>query len=118
MQEARTAIITGASAGVGRATALALAGMGVHVALVARRRERLEEIAGRVTEHGGRAVAIRADLRDAGDAECAMNQAHRALGSTDALINCLGTNVPNRRLDVLTVSDWDAVVATNRSAVF
>jgi NADP-dependent 3-hydroxy acid dehydrogenase YdfG len=114
----RTAVVTGASSGVGAATALALARIGIRVALIARREERLRDVARQIEGAGGRADVIPADLSDAAAAERAMGEAVEALGQVDALINCLGTNVPGRALTELSIADWDMLLATNLSAVF
>ncbi len=114
----RTAIVTGASSGVGAATGRALAEMGLSVALVARRRERLEQVAAEIVATGGRALPIAADLADAQSAREAMERALDELGSVDVLVSCLGANVPERALSSLSVADWDSTVATNLSAVF
>ena len=58
------ALVTGASSGIGQATALRLAGHGAAVAIVARRRDRLDELAVRIKEDGGRALVIEADITD------------------------------------------------------
>jgi NADP-dependent 3-hydroxy acid dehydrogenase YdfG len=117
MEDARTAVITGASSGVGAATAVSLARAGTRLALVARRTDRLEALA---TQIGGasRPLVIPADLTDSQAAESAMHEALSGLGHVDVLVNCLGTNVPRRALADLSIADWDSSVATNLSAVF
>jgi NADP-dependent 3-hydroxy acid dehydrogenase YdfG len=117
MTESRTAIIAGASSGVGAVTALALADIGFDVALVARRREQLEDVGRQVRERGTNAYVLPADLQDGTAAERAMGEAVRRLGAVDVLVNCLGTNVTKRRLEEISISDWDHVVATNLSAI-
>jgi NADP-dependent 3-hydroxy acid dehydrogenase YdfG len=112
------AIVTGASSGVGAATARALGDLGWDLAIVARRQGRLVELSAQLAPGGNRVVPIAADLTKAADATTAMHTAERELGSIDALILCHGTNIPRRRLDVLTVEDWDAVIAANLSSAF
>jgi NAD(P)-dependent dehydrogenase (short-subunit alcohol dehydrogenase family) len=112
------AIVTGASSGVGAATARALGDLGWDLALVARRQDRVKELAAQLARGGRCALPVAADLSKPGDAARAMSASERELGSIDALILCHGTNIPRRRLDVLTVEDWDAVIAANLSSVF
>jgi short-subunit dehydrogenase len=69
MPDTRTALITGASAGIGWATALALAEAGFDVVVTARRRERLDELVGEVEANGVRALAIAADASDNGEVD-------------------------------------------------
>lgn len=118
MPENRTAVITGASSGVGAATALALAEIGMDVALVARRVERLEHLAARVSRHGRSVSVIAADLTDADAATRAMDEALRELGHVDVLVNSMGANIPHRALSELLIADWDLLVASNLSAIF
>lgn len=118
MNGINAAVVTGASSGVGEATARALAGIGMDLALVARRRERLERLGEDVRAAGGRALVVPADLSDPQAAQKAMEEVLGALGRVDLLVNCLGTNLPRRRLSELSVDDWDVLLATNLSAVF
>jgi NADP-dependent 3-hydroxy acid dehydrogenase YdfG len=103
---------------VGAATGRLLAERGVTVALVARRAERLDDLAGTIEANGGFAHPVPADLSRPQEAERAMDAALGRLGGVDALVNCLGTNLPERGLDRLSVADWDMMIATNLSAVF
>ncbi|MFL5780350.1 MAG: SDR family oxidoreductase [Thermoleophilaceae bacterium] len=82
--------ITGASSGIGEATALALAREGAAVALGARRTDRIEELARRIEEGGGRAAAIAVDVTDEEQAHAFVREAHAQLGGLDALVNNAG----------------------------
>ena len=75
--------ITGASSGIGKATALRMAGEGADVALIARNRERLEEVAGQIRGLGRKAVVIEADVTDAEGIKKAVQTAIKELGGLD-----------------------------------
>jgi len=88
--DGRRVAITGASSGIGEATALALAREGAAVALGARRTDRIEELARRIEDGGGRAVAIAVDVTDEEQAHAFVREAHAQLGGLDALVNNAG----------------------------
>ena len=84
------ALVTGASSGIGAATARQLAEHGASVALVARRRDRLEALAAEIDEAGGTALAVEADITDRTQAEAAVQQAAGRFGRLDTLVNNAG----------------------------
>lgn len=86
----KTAVITGASSGIGEATAREFARHGVRVVLVARRRERLAEIASEINQQGGQAEAIPADLTVEADRQRVFEQVTSQHGSVDVLVNNAG----------------------------
>jgi short-subunit dehydrogenase len=86
-RSAEVVVITGASAGVGRATALAFARRGSHIGLVARGRERLEDTRRAVEQAGGRAIVVPADTADAEQVETAAVETERAFGPIDVWVN-------------------------------
>ena len=88
--DGRVAAVTGASSGIGEATALALAGAGAAVALGARRGDRIEALAKRIEDDGGRAVAIEVDVADEAAARSFIEQARDQLGGLHSLINNAG----------------------------
>jgi NADP-dependent 3-hydroxy acid dehydrogenase YdfG len=82
--------ITGASSGIGEATALAAAQAGAAVALAARRTERIEALAARIEEGGGRAIAVTTDVSDEAQARAFVAATIERLGRLDALVNNAG----------------------------
>ncbi len=82
--------ITGASSGIGEATALAVARAGGAVALGARRLDRIEALAQKIEQEGGRAIAIRCDVGEEEQASAFVQQAHSQLGRLDVLVNNAG----------------------------
>ena len=112
--DGKRALVTGASRGLGRACAAALAEAGAHVVLAARGRDGLMQVAGQIEAAGGAAEILPLDLasvEQAGDALA-------ALGPVDILVNNAGGNRPAALLDV-TVEDFDAVMGINvRGAYF
>ncbi len=114
----KTAVVTGAGSGVGRATALKLALAGWRVALVGRRLEALEE----TRELAG---AARDQLllcpTDIGQPEAVTQMAAQVLaafGEVEVLINAAGTNAPQRSLEVLSLADYRAMLATNLDGAY
>jgi clavulanate-9-aldehyde reductase len=82
--------ITGASSGIGEATALACARAGATVALAARRSERIEALARQIVEQGGRAIAVPTDVGEEAQAQAFIARAHEELGRLDVLVNNAG----------------------------
>lgn len=114
----KTAVITGAGSGVGRATAVALASQGWSVALVGRREEALLETAGIAGEHGGRVVVCPCDI---GDAAAVAEMGARVLsefGEVEVLVNAAGTNAPKRALEVLSLDDYRAMIDANLNGAY
>jgi NADP-dependent 3-hydroxy acid dehydrogenase YdfG len=82
--------VTGASSGIGEATALACARAGAAVALAARRADRIEALAGQIEGEGGRAIAVPTDVGDEDQARAFVERAHSELGRLDVLVNNAG----------------------------
>jgi NADP-dependent 3-hydroxy acid dehydrogenase YdfG len=108
----KVAAITGASSGIGEATAVALAGAGAAVALGARRRERLDALVGRIEEVGGRALAIEADVGDEAQARAFIERAHSELGRLDVLVNNAGVMLLGP-VEGADTEEWRRMVAVN-----
>jgi NADP-dependent 3-hydroxy acid dehydrogenase YdfG len=88
--EGTVALVTGASSGIGAATAAALAAQGAAVALAARRRERLEQLAASINDQGGTALVLECDITDQRQAAGAVERTAAELGRLDTLINNAG----------------------------
>src|SRR6478735_7751677 len=88
--EGRVALVTGASSGIGEATALALADAGAKVAIAARRRDRLDKLAGRIAAAGGDALVLEADLLDDHVAQRIVADTESHYGGLDILVNNAG----------------------------
>jgi NADP-dependent 3-hydroxy acid dehydrogenase YdfG len=108
----KTALVTGASSGIGRSTALALAAAGAQVALVARRAERLKELAAQVEAAGGQALVRAADITDEGDATRAVEDAIGHFGGLDILVNAAGMTQVSR-VENANLTDWQYVFELN-----
>jgi NAD(P)-dependent dehydrogenase (short-subunit alcohol dehydrogenase family) len=108
----RTALVTGASSGIGRHVATLLAAHGAAVAVAARRRDRLDALVDEIAARGGRAVAVEMDVTDAASVTDAYARAGEALGVPDVVVNNAGISVVRPALE-LADDEWDAVVDTN-----
>jgi 3-oxoacyl-[acyl-carrier protein] reductase len=115
--EGKIALVTGASAGIGRATALELAREGAAVAVLARSRDKLESLAAEIRAAGGKALALAADVSDAGAVQEAVDTAILELGGLHLLVNNAGITRDNLILRMKD-EDWDAVLETNLKSAF
>ncbi|HEX8803765.1 MAG TPA: SDR family NAD(P)-dependent oxidoreductase, partial [Acidimicrobiales bacterium] len=106
------ALVTGASSGIGEATAVALAGHGAAVALVARRADRLEALAGKIRGDGGTALPIEADVTDEGQARDAVARTVDELGRLDTLVNNAGVMLLGP-IEGAPVDEWRRMVELN-----
>lgn len=113
----RVALITGGSRGLGRAMALALAGAGARLALVARDVAKLEEVAQAARELGTEAITFTADVTDEAQVLELERQVSERLGRVQILINNAGVNVRKSITD-FTLEEWRRVTDTNLTSVF
>ncbi|WP_341854496.1 SDR family NAD(P)-dependent oxidoreductase [Brachybacterium sp. GPGPB12] len=113
----RTVWITGAGAGMGRATAARAARSGWTVALSGRRREVLERLAAEIREAGGAVLVAPLDVQDRKAVRSTAERIAERLGGIDALVLAAGLNAPKRRWDDQDLTEFDEIVATNLTAV-
>jgi len=106
------AVVTGASSGIGAATARRLADHGACVALVARRRDRLQALAAEIEQADGTALVVEADITDRSQAEAAMQQTVDRFGRLDTLVNNAGLMLLGPVLDA-EVEQWERMIAIN-----
>jgi NADP-dependent 3-hydroxy acid dehydrogenase YdfG len=107
-----TALVTGASSGIGEATAVHLAAAGAAVSLVARRKDRLDALAERITAAGGRALVLEADITDEAAARAAVASTVDQLGRLDVLVNNAGVMLLGP-IESAPVEEWQRMVELN-----
>lgn len=113
----RTALVTGATAGIGRATVHALAEAGADVALAARREERLTEIADAAADRGVETLSIPTDVRDEAQVEAMVDRTVETFGSLDILVNNAGLGVDGDVAD-LSTEDYRLMMDVNVDGMF
>ncbi len=113
----RIALVTGASQGIGRACALALAQSGAAVALAARNQEKLAAVAAEITGAGGQAAAFKMDVASEDEIKSAIKEAIEKFGKIDILVNNAGIN-RDQLIMRMKRADWDAVLATNLTGAY
>jgi 3-oxoacyl-[acyl-carrier protein] reductase len=113
----RVALVTGASQGIGRACALALAEGGAAVALAARNEAKLAEVAKEIEAKGGQAATFRMDVSNEDDVKATVKAALERFGKIDILVNNAGMT-KDTLLMRMKRADWDSVIQTNLSGAF
>jgi NAD(P)-dependent dehydrogenase (short-subunit alcohol dehydrogenase family) len=113
----QVAMVTGASSGLGEATAVRLAELGARVALLARSGAGLDRVAARISGAGGAALTLPADLADPDAAAAAMGRLVSTAGPPRVLVNAAATDAPGPA-EELPVADWQRVIAVNLTAPF
>jgi 3-oxoacyl-[acyl-carrier protein] reductase len=113
----RVALVTGASQGIGRACALALAEGGALVALAARNEEKLAAVAKEIESKGGQAATFRMDVSNEDEVKAAAKAAIERFGKIEILINNAGVT-KDTLLMRMKRADWDSVIQTNLSGAF
>jgi NADP-dependent 3-hydroxy acid dehydrogenase YdfG len=108
----KVALVTGASSGIGEATAVALAAAGAKVAVAARRADRLEMLAGRIGKAGGKALAIEADVAKGGDVTAMVDKVVSEWGRLDILVNNAGVMLLSPAAEA-DLDDWRRMIELN-----
>jgi NADP-dependent 3-hydroxy acid dehydrogenase YdfG len=112
----KVVVITGASSGLGEATARLLSAQGATVVLGARRVERLKALVEEMTGKGGKALAVATDVTDREQVKALVDAAVQAFGRVDVLINNAGL-MPQAPLERLKVDEWDRMIDVNIKGV-
>lgn len=113
----KTAIVTGAAGGIGSATARLFAQEGASVALVDLRADALAALADEITEKGGEALVVAADVTDEKEVRAVVERVTGAWGRLDILVNNAGITMGGRLVDT-SLEDWNRVLAVNLTSAF
>ena len=108
----KVALVTGASSGIGAAAATALAEAGATVAMIARRKERLDALAGRIEAAGGKAIAVPGDVADEQVAQRVVTETLRQFGRLDILVNSAGI-IDSGGVENADIARWRRVLEIN-----
>lgn len=114
----RSALVTGAGSGIGRACAIALAAEGFSLALLGRKSLAIEETASTITHGGGNAITLPANVADEPAVEAALATTVDHFGRLDLLFNNAGTSAPKAALDDVELRHFERVLATNVTGAF
>lgn len=114
----KVALITGASSGIGRATAHAFADRGARLVLAARREKELQSLVGEIEAKGGKATAIKTDVSKSDEVERMVDHAIDVFGRLDYAVNNAGIEGKLNGITDLSEEDWDAVMNINLKGIF
>jgi NADP-dependent 3-hydroxy acid dehydrogenase YdfG len=109
----RTAVVTGAASGIGAAIARVLASNGVRVALLARRAERVTELADKINADGGQAIGVATDITSQASVDAAVQAVHDAFGRVDLVVNNAGVMIPRSITEDGASEEWQRMIDTN-----
>src|SRR5207247_4639524 len=108
----KVVVITGASSGLGEATARLLSAQGASVVLGARRVDRLQSLAKELTDSGGKAIAVTTDVTHCDQVKKLVDSAVHAYGRIDVMLNNAGL-MPSSPLERLKIDDWNRMIGVN-----
>ena len=114
----KIALITGASAGIGKAAALKLQGVGYDCVIAARRAEELDKVANAATPSGGKMIALPTDVRDEGSVQALFSKTRDTFGRLDVLFNNAGIFAQGAAIDEVSYEAWKNVVDVNINGMF
>lgn len=118
MTTTKVALITGAGTGIGKASAIALAGAGYNVVLAGRRLEPLDTAAREAEKHGVKALAVSTDVGDPASVRSLFAKTRQAFGRLDVLFNNAGMGTPAMPFEDISYEQWKAVVDVNLTGMF
>lgn len=111
-------MVTGASSGFGKAIALAFADQGANLALIARREDKLNELAALIQAKGLKAIVCACNVASEQQINAALETIKTELGHIDILVNNAGTNINARRISETTVEEWQHLIKVNLTSAF
>jgi NAD(P)-dependent dehydrogenase (short-subunit alcohol dehydrogenase family) len=114
----RVALVTGGGGEIGGAIAMRLAAAGAFVAVADLRPDAAKQVAGEISNSGGRAIAVQADVSAAGDAQQAVQRTVQAFGKLTTLVNVAANVTPDGTVETLTLDDWNDALAVNLTGAF